>query len=57
MSRIGEASPRGKLVLRRVPPDDQQHEEALHGAGNVSTLYHGSLEYLDLRLDLSRVPC
>ena len=39
VSRYGEASPRGKLVLRRVPPDDQQHEEALHGAGNVITLH------------------
>ena len=52
VSRYGEASPRGKLVLRRVPPDDQQHEEALHDGGSVSTLHLRSLEYLDQWLDL-----
>ena len=35
-----------KLFLRCVPLGDQLHEEALHGAGSVTTLLRRSLEYL-----------
>ena len=35
-----------KLLLRCVPLEDQLHEEALHGAGSVTTLLRRSLEYL-----------
>ena len=38
--------------LYYVLVDDQQHEEALHDGGSVSTLHLRSLEYLDQWLDL-----
>ena len=41
-----------KLLLRCVPLGDQLHEEALQGAGSVSTLHLRSLEYLGQWLDL-----